>query len=201
MFIIALGVAVSKMSELGVSPVNSIPAVVSEITGIDMGVCTTLVFIGFILIQVIIMRREFKLRSLLQILCSTLFGFFVSAANALCGLFLPHCPNYLVQLIYILISTVLVALGILLYLEADIIPMPGEGVMQALSYKTGIKLSTAKIIFDWSMIIIAAILSLIFLHGLYGVREGTVIAAFCVGICLNFLTKLFQKPLRSFLHS
>ena len=37
LFVMALGVSISKASDLGVSPVNSIPSVVSEITGVDMG--------------------------------------------------------------------------------------------------------------------------------------------------------------------
>ncbi|MGN1112793.1 MAG: YitT family protein [Acutalibacteraceae bacterium] len=199
LFLIALGVSVSKASDLGVAPVNSIPAVLSEILGTDIGICTTAVFIGFILLQICIMRREFKIKNLLQILCSTLFGYFVSLTNMLCVAFLPTCPNYFFQILYILISIVLVALGILLYIEADILSMPAEGVMQALSCKTGIAFSTAKLIFDWSVIIIAAVLSLIFLHSLVGVREGTVIAAFGVGLCLKLITRLLQKPLKRFL--
>ena len=199
MFIIALGVSVSKVSDLGVAPVNSIPAVLSEITNIDIGICTTAIFIGFILLQICIMRREYKIINLLQILCSTLFGYFVSLTNTLCTAFLPVCSNYFVQIFYILISIVLVALGILLYIEADIMSMPAEGVMQAVAYKSGIAFSTAKLIFDWSVIIIAAVLSLVFLHSLVGVREGTVIAAFGVGLCLKLITRLLQKPLKRFL--
>ena len=36
LFIMALGVSVSKASQLGVSPVNSIPSVVSDILKVDM---------------------------------------------------------------------------------------------------------------------------------------------------------------------
>ena len=49
LFVMALGVSVSKTSDLGVSPVNSIPCVLSVITNIDMGICTTVVFVSFIL--------------------------------------------------------------------------------------------------------------------------------------------------------
>lgn len=199
LFIMALGVAVSKVSDLGVSPVNSIPCVVSEILNIDMGICTTVVFTLFILIQVLIMQREFKKRNLLQIGCSFLFGLFVSLANALAGWIIPACNSYAMRLVYVAVSMVLVALGILLYLEADVLSLPGEGVMQAVSYKTGIQLSTSKVIFDWSVVFIAALLAVVFLKGLIGVREGTVIAAFGVGLCLKFLSKFFREPLRQFL--
>lgn len=199
LFIMAFGVSVSKVSQLGVSPVNSIPSVLSDILQIDMGVCTTVVFTGFIVVQFMILRKEFKAIYWLQILCSTVFGLFVSVSNLLVSLFLPMYTSYLVQLFYILISMVLVALGILLYIQANILSLPGEGVMQALSQKTGITLSTAKIIFDWSVVIIAAILSLVYLKKLSGVREGTIIAAFGVGLCLKVLNHFAQEPLNRFL--
>ena len=199
LFIMALGVSVSKASQLGVSPVNSIPSVVSDILKIDMGICTTAVFIGFILVQFLILRKDFKPVFLLQILCSTVFGVFVSASNFLAAAFLPVCTSYPMQLFYIVISMVLVALGILLYIQANILSLPGEGVMQAISKKTGIALSTAKIIFDWSVVTIAAVLSLVCLNRLSGVREGTVLAAFGVGLCLKVFNHFFQKSLESFL--
>lgn len=166
-----------------------------------MGICTTAVFIGFIIIQFIILRKDFKPVFLLQILCSAAFGIFVSFSNKLAGIFLPPCENYAARLLYILISMVLVALGIMLYIQADILSLPGEGVMQALSVKTGISLPTAKIVFDWSVVVIAAVLSLVCLKTLSGVREGTVIAAFGVGLFLKLLNKLFSKPLQSFLET
>lgn len=199
LFVMALGVSVSKSSDLGVSPVNSIPAVVSDILKIDMGICTTAVFIGFIFVQLFILRRDFKMFCWIQIVGSAIFGGFVSITNLLCGKVLPACDNYGMQLLYVCISVVLVAAGILLYLHANILSLPGEGVMQALSSKTGIRLSTAKLCFDWTVVAIAAILSLVFMGRLSSIREGTILAAIGVGVCLRFLTQAFAARLRAFL--
>lgn len=200
LFIMALGVSISKMSDLGVSPVNSLPCVISEISGVDMGICTTGVFISFIFIQLIILRREFKAVYLLQIICSTIFGLFVSIANQLSPALLPACSNYGSKLLYVAVSIVLVAFGILLYLEADILSLPGEGVMLAVSKKTGIPLSSSKMLFDWTAVLIAAALSLLYFKKLIGVREGTVIAAFGVGLCLKLLNRYCLKPVQRFLN-
>lgn len=200
LFIMALGVSVSRISDLGVSPVNAVPCVLSYIVNIDMGICTTVVFCLFILIQILIMRKEFKIKNLLQIIGSFIFGFFVSASNFLCNLLVPACNNYIMQLVYIIISIVLVAFGIFLYLEADILSLPGEGVTQAVSYKSGIHLSTAKIIFDISNVAAATVISLVFLHSLQGVREGTIIAALGVGSVLKLVAKIFKKPVRRLLN-
>ena len=57
LFFVALGVAFSVNSNLGVSPVNSLPYVVSRILGKDLGTCVTVIFIGYILIQILLLRR------------------------------------------------------------------------------------------------------------------------------------------------
>ncbi|MDR5177909.1 hypothetical protein RHO54_25730, partial [Salmonella enterica subsp. enterica serovar Typhimurium] len=49
---LAFGVAFSVNSGLGVSPVNSLPYIVSLITGTELGNCVTIIFSLYILIQV-----------------------------------------------------------------------------------------------------------------------------------------------------
>ena len=98
LFIMAFGVSLSVKSNLGVSPVNSIPKVLSEIfTQLSMGTWTTIIFCLFILIQFLILRRSFKPQSFLQILCSFLFGFFVDASNWLTAIFVPEPTAYLLR--------------------------------------------------------------------------------------------------------
>lgn len=198
LFLLATGVSLSVLSNLGVSPLNTLPYVLSRITSAEMGLCTSLVFVGFIALQAVILRREFKMATLLQILCSFLFGYFVSLASA-CTSCLPACGSYPHQLLYLIASMALVALGILFYLSADLLSLPGEGVMQAVSYKSGIAFSHSKICFDCTMVAGAILLSYIFFQRLEGVREGTAIAAVGVGGFLNLFTRLWKNKLVHFL--
>ena len=46
----------------------------------------------------------------------------------------------------VLLSTVFVAFGIFLYLPADLIPLAGEGCMQAVSSVTRIEFSKVKLV-------------------------------------------------------
>ena len=200
LFIMALGVSLSVKSNLGVSPVNSIPKVLSEIfTQLSMGAWTTIIFCCFILIQLLVLKREFKPKCFLQILCSFLFGFFVDISNWLTALFVPDPSSYLLRLIYLAVSMALVGLGILFYLEPNILPLPGEGVMLAVSRKYNIPLHRCKIGFDSTVVVIAAVTSLAYFHYFNGVREGTVLAALGVGKFLGIFTTLFQNKLRRFL--
>ena len=56
LFIMALGVSFSVVSDLGVSPVNSLPYVLSEVFQTDMGIWTIGVFAFYILLQAVILR-------------------------------------------------------------------------------------------------------------------------------------------------
>lgn len=198
-FCLAMGAALSVKSNMGVSPVNSLPYTISLITGAGLGLCTTLVFTGLILLQIPILRRDFKPVRFLQLVCSVSFGCFVDAASAILRL-LPDPGNYAVQLLYLCASLPVCAAGIFLYMAPDVIPMPAEGVTQALAAKTGREFSRIKILFDVATVSLSALLGFLFLGGLGGVREGTVLAALGVGRCVGVIQRRFGKRLALWLH-
>lgn len=194
LFIMAIGVTFSVKSNLGVSPVNAIPYVVSIILGIDQGLCVSIIFCSYIILQFFILRKEFKLKNLLQILCASLFGYFVSFSNMI--FYFEPSENYLVRLGYMLLSITLIGIGVFLYLEARLIPLPAEGVMMALKEKTVFEFHNIKVGFDVITVIIAVGISYIFLKNIIGVREGTFIAALLVGKVVGLIPKLMKKKVR-----
>lgn len=200
LFLIAFGVSISIISDLGVSPVNSMPYVISNIINVDLGICVTTVLCIFIFLQFLILRRDFKIINVFQIACSWIFGVFVDITNEWSGTHLSPPSNYFIAICMLIISMILIAIGVIFYLQADVLLLPSEGVMNALSIKTGMKMSTCKMIFDVSVVIIAISLSLIFLGKLEGVREGTVIAAFGVGIIMKLFEKHIKKAIDKFLY-
>ena len=66
LLLLAFGVAVSVNSDLGVSPVNSLPYVISQIIHVQLGTCVTVVFCSYIVLQVLILRKDFQIINLLQ---------------------------------------------------------------------------------------------------------------------------------------
>lgn len=192
LFIMTIGIAISVKSNLGVSPVSSIPYTMTCIWGIEMGKATILFHIVLVLIQLIILRNNFKLISLLQIPVGVVFGYFTTFCNYLVSFF-PTPDNIVIRIIMVLISAAIVAIGIFLYLPTDVIPLAGEGVMSAVSQVTKIEFSKVKMAFDITMVIISGVSCLIFIHNLGSVGIGTVIAAFLVGFILGIINKVFGK--------
>jgi len=190
-FVLAFGVAVAVKSNLGITPVNSIAFAASQIFSIDHGLMTALVYCGYVLIQLAILRKEFRPISFLQIAVAWLFGFFVSLCNHI--LSFPAPEIYWIRILLMLASVVIIALGILLYLRADLLPQPAEGLMLAIQKKTEWKLHNIKIIFDFTLVATAAALSLATVHKIVGIREGTLIAMLGVGKIMGFLAKPLGK--------
>jgi uncharacterized membrane protein YczE len=197
LFIMAVGVVFSVKSALGVSPVTCLANVVSQMTAYDVGTCTTAVYCLYILVEIIILRRDFKPQMLLQILASFLFGTLVTLAGKIFA-FLPAPTTYIMRMVFLLASIPMVAFGVMLYLAPQILPTPGEGMSLAISKKTGLTVASSKMIFDCSLVVISAVTSLVYFHGFVGVREGTVISALTVGVVMKQMMKFCQRPLLKF---
>lgn len=194
LFIMTMGIAVSVKSDLGVSPVSSIPYTFTCICGFEMGNATIVLHSALVVLQILLLRRKFKWINLLQVPVGVVFGKFTTLSNLLMD-YLPATDNLLVRLLMILLSSLLIAVGIFFYLPADIMPLAGEGVIQAISEVTGIRISNAKILFDVSMVGISAVLCFLCLHSIASVGIGTLIAAVCVGMFLGMLNRIKGKAL------
>ena len=185
----AFGVAFSVNSGLGVSPVNSLPYVVSLVLGVDMGSCVIAVFCFYVLVQILIYRRDFKWVNLTQILFSTLFGYFVDFAKAVVGDF--ALPTYPGQLIMLAVSMVFVALGVCLYMDAGLVNMPMEGMTNAIAERIVKKpFHDVKVAVDCLAVAAAILLSFVGLGGLEGIREGTLLCALLVGKMMKPMQKV-----------
>ena len=192
LFIMTVGVSISVKSNLGVSPVSSIPYTITCVWGIEMGKATILFHTALVLLQIVLLRKNFKIKNLLQVAVGIVFGYFTTFCNW-CAAFLPTPDNVAIRVLMLLVSVVLIAVGIFFYMPSDIMPLAGEGAMQAVTDISGIPFSKVKVEFDCSMVIVSLITCLVALHSFGSVGIGTVIAAVFVGIVVGIITKLFGK--------
>lgn len=196
LFFIATGVSVSVNANLGISPVNSLPYVVSKILNAPMSSCVIVIFCSYILLQILILRGEFNWINLTQIVFSTIFGYFVDFTNLLIGDW--RIPTYAGSLVMLLISMVLIATGITLYVQANLVPMPMEGLALAIARKTGAAFPKMKILLDCTVVALSTVLCLLILGRLDGIREGTVISAIVIGRIIPYVKKLVGPMLEKF---
>lgn len=74
LFLISLGAALSIKANLGTAPLISIPYVCSLISKLSVGTVTFIFNVILISIQIILLRRDFEKRQLLQIVMGTIFS-------------------------------------------------------------------------------------------------------------------------------
>ena len=189
LFINALGVSLVTKASLGTSPISSIPYVLSLHFPLTLGNFTIIFSILLIVLQILILRKNFKMENILQIPVSVAFGYFIDFTMYLFAWMNPQ--NYLVKLISLLAGCIVLGFGVYMEVVADVVMLPGESFVRAIVQTWNTNFGTTKIIFDSSMSVIAGVLSFLFFGKLNGVREGTVIAALLVG----FIARLFGKHL------
>lgn len=193
LFIMSLGVAFSIISTLGTTPISSISYSLALITNINIGITTFIFNAALILIQFPILRSKFKKKRLLQFINCVVFSYFTDLALYLVS-FVPFDNTILFSVLFLFISIFLIALGIFIYLPANIAPLPGEGCVEAIAIVTGWRFSTIKIAFDATMVIISMIMCGLFYTSIFGaVNVGTFISAFMVGFTLRQISNLYFK--------
>ena len=192
---LAFGITFAINSNLGTTPVNALPLVASRIFNVTIGVSVTVFFSLCLLLQIVLLRKEFKPINLTQLIYSFIFGYFVDFAEFVVGDFI--IPTYAGQMTMLAISLIFIPSGLSLYLEAKLVPMPPEGlvvsIMQKLPKTT--TFAIVKVILDCALVALAIALAFIFLGGAYGVREGTVILAIFIGKLMPYTRKVISYVL------
>ena len=201
LFFMAMGVAFSANSNLGISPVNSLPYVISDIVGIAPGTAVIIVFCSYIVVQILLLRKEFQPVQLFQIAFSTIFGYFVNFTKWIVGDFV-FPGGYFGRLLLQCVGIVFVAFGVFLYLETDLVPMPMEGMTMAIAKKVGKPFPSVKTVVDCVVVALGIILTVVFLHKIpfvdegVRIREGTILAALITGKIIDIIRKPLRAPVR-----
>lgn len=187
LFVNGLGVSFITKAGLGTSPITSIPYTLSLGFTPTVGMFTLVFNIFLVILQVILLRRNFQLQNLLQLPIIALFSFFIDLTMSLLGFMQPE--TYAMKVVSLIVGCLILGFGVFMEMVANVAMLPGEATVRAVSDVFSTDFGKTKIAFDSSMTIIAAILSFIMFRHLDGVREGTIVAAILVG----FIARLFKK--------
>ena len=185
----SIGVSLITKAEFGTSPISSIPYVLSLNYPLTLGTFTVIFSLLLIALQLLILKRDFKLEHVLQIPVSFLFGVFIDLSMMM--LSFVHSEFYFIKDVYLLISCIILGIGVYMEMLADVVMLPGESFVRAVVYRWKTEFGLTKVVFDVSMTVMAGILSFLFSGKLLGVREGTIVAAILVG----FIARLIAKKL------
>lgn len=199
LFFSAMGVALTKRGELGISPISSVANVLNaRFDAVSIGTWLILWNCLLILGQILLLRKKFQPIQLLQVPLSFLFGWFTDFGMWLVR-FIP-VNHYPVRLGMVVLGTAVLGFGIALAVIANVIMNSGEAFVKAVSDTTHKEFGNVKIFFDISCVLASLVLSLLFFHGkIVGIREGTVIAALLTGTTVKLFSRYLRTPLNRLL--
>lgn len=181
----SFGIAFITKSALGTSQISSLPYVCSLFfDGISFGAFTFLFNMLYIFLQIVLLRKEFKPVQFLQILANVLFSACIDAGMYALSWFSPESlPARIVSLIA---GCIILAFGICIEVAPNVIVVPGEGIVRAIAQVSGADFGKVKVLFDVTLILLAAALSFLFFGSLQGIGVGTVVSAVTVGKFVSF---------------
>lgn len=184
----SFGVAFITKSALGTSQISSIPYVLSlKFTNLSFGQTTFIFNMLFILIQLLILKKDFRPIQFLQIAANILFSSFIDVSmTLLTGLNPQTIP---LRTLSLLVGCAILAVGISVEVAPDVIKVPGEGIVHAMARVSGMEFGKVKIRFDVTLIIIAIVLSFLFFQRLNGVGLGTIVSAILIGPMISFVNR------------
>ena len=198
--IIALGVGVSIKSNLGIAPPSCPPTILNlRWTAISVGTFTWMMHLVFIGLQALILRKDFKLRYLMQIPAAFVFGYMCDAAIWLFDAIEAPATNYAVQMVLCVAGVVLAAIGIQIEVAGKGWVLAGDQMVSVLADVLRKPFGTMKVIFDIAMVAFTAAFSWFSFGLLTGngstviIREGTLILAVFTGIVMRFTDPYINK--------
>lgn len=189
LYFLSLGIVLIVRSALGSTPVTSVNYVISLFTPLSLGTCTLIFNILLIASELYLVGRGGTRREILEIMLQLPFSFVFSVCidfnMALTANVVP--TNYLMSLALLAIGCVIQAFGVVLELKPRVVMMSAEAFVKYVSVRYNKDFGRVKVGFDVTLVCMAIALSLIMMHRVEGVREGSVIAASVTGFIVTFL--------------
>lgn len=187
----SLGIVLIIKSVLGTSPISSVPYVLSLALPFTVGqfnfVFSSLMFI----LQPIILRNKFEWVQILQVPMTFIFCAFIDLFMYIFAWLHPQA--YYQHIFVLLIGCICMGIGVTCQLLGRVVMLPGEGLVNAIATRWKLDFGKIKVIFDWSLVAMAAVISLYYFGTIEGIREGTLVSAFATGMLVKFFMNMLLK--------
>ena len=201
LYVMTFGVAACVRSQLGSSVISTIPYVMASagkmldyIPRWTIGGYTIMMNAIFVVLQILILRRNFEWVQLFQLAIGFIFGMFIDLNMVLTQWMVSE--NILVNALVQIAGCTILGFGIAMEVKCGSVTMPGEGISIAIHKVTGWPFPKAKIRVDITLVVLAVLFCFLLLGSwkweIVGI--GTLFAMVYVGVSV----RLFNKHLAWF---
>ena len=191
---LGIGVSIALKVDVGVGAWDALSQSISRVINIKVGTIAMMLNISCVLIQLLLLKKEFKIKHVLQILVAILLGIVV---NFILYEVLSNFTvnNYFIKILLLLVAYIICAISVSVIMAINFVSLPLEGCCIVISARINKKFGTLRQVVDIISIIIALSISLIFNQRL-PVREGTIIGMIIFGPMLDFFMKIMMPTLK-----
>jgi uncharacterized membrane protein YczE len=190
----ATGVALGLKAAVGVGAWDAFSQATSMVTGIKVGTFSMMMNISCVLVQVVVLKKDFKMISFLQVFMAVLLGFFVNIVfyEILANVTID---SYLINMAIYMGSLLVIIMAVALIMSINFLSFPLEAACMAIATKTRLKFGTIRQLVDVFSIIGALLIAISFQNPI-PVREGTIIGMLLFGPLIAWFIPRFQPLVR-----
>lgn len=193
LYLMTLGVVLCVKSNLGSSVISSLPFVMSlagelgDVPSWSIGSYTIAMNFVLVLLQILILRRQFDPMQLFQLVIGFAFGWLIDLNMLLLSSL--NCSSLPSQAAAQLVGCTVMGVGIALEVRCGSVTMPGEGISITLAKICGRPFAKVKIVVDTMLVVLAVGACYLFFGSwLWNViGAGTISAMVYVGLVVRFL--------------
>ncbi|MBQ7437048.1 MAG: hypothetical protein IJV30_06965 [Oscillospiraceae bacterium] len=180
---VCAGIVLCKKCAMGMSPVSSIPYVLSLALPLTFGQLTMCFHFVNIAGQMIL-QKKILIKTSLQIVLALAFSTIIDWFDTVIRV---NSDILIFAILSLIFSIIFTALGMVLMVWADLVQNPVDGFVKQVSDMTALPLGRVKIFYDISCVLISFILSFILLRRLTGFGIATLASAYFVGKCVGWI--------------
>lgn len=195
MISLAAGLTLNTKTGLGASAIVSVAHTISLCTGFTLGNITLVTYVLFIAAQFVLKGSKRNWLDLLQLVVSVVFtrvlDFMKAAVTYQSG------QSLVSDLLLLVLSIVLTGTGAAMVLSMELVPNPADGIVNAISMRSGKEVGICKSCFDIVNVAVALLIGLFNGNALMGIGIGTVISMLCIGRYISIFNKFSRHKLRA----
>lgn len=211
LFLVGFGVALTIVANLGTAPLSCVAYVFNlRFPSVSVGTFILAVNMVYMLVQILVLRKRFKLKYLMQIPASVLFSYLVDLSLWMMAWL--HPEGLLPRMVLTLLAGGITAVGVSLEVLSDAWMLSAEMTVSSIAEVSGRKFDNVKIAMDTLMVVIAGALAWIFFGTPFGAGEfhnaadvmlsrapgvviglGTLIMAFLPGFLMRFVQPVMGR--------
>lgn len=195
MISLAAGLTLNTKTGLGASAIVSVAHTISLCTGFTLGNITLVTYVLFIAAQFVLKGSKRNWLDLLQLVVSVVFtrvlDFMKTAVTYQSG------QSLVSDLLLLVLAIVLTGTGAAMVLSMELVPNPADGIVNAISMRSGKEVGICKSCFDIVNVAVALLIGLFNGNALMGIGIGTVISVLCIGRYISIFNKFFRHKLRA----